>query len=88
MFGGSSDLAILSGPLALPGLTVWQGGFGGLVMRLPVFTGQVLPDCHQVPVGRPDYRAARHHGIGIAQSRKRRLQISLPPRCSQARRGR
>ncbi|MBD0865090.1 MAG: hypothetical protein GDA36_05505 [Rhodobacteraceae bacterium] len=28
-----------------------------------------------------------YRGIGIAQSLKQRLQISLPPRCSEARRG-
>ncbi|MBD0865226.1 MAG: hypothetical protein GDA36_06245 [Rhodobacteraceae bacterium] len=37
----------------------------------------------------PNYRAALHRGIGIDQSRKRRLEISLPPpRFSAARRGR
>ena len=36
MFGGGFDLAILSGPLAL---YIGQSGFGGLVMRLPMFAG-------------------------------------------------
>ena len=47
MFGGSFDLATLSGLLALPGFTAGKAVLGGWVMRLPVFAGQVLPDCHQ-----------------------------------------
>ncbi|MBD0866338.1 MAG: hypothetical protein GDA36_12505, partial [Rhodobacteraceae bacterium] len=46
MFGGSFDLSILPGPVALLDLT---SGKAVLVvcglMRLPVFAGQVLPDC-------------------------------------------
>ncbi|MBD0866293.1 MAG: hypothetical protein GDA36_12255 [Rhodobacteraceae bacterium] len=52
----------------------------------------VLPDyrqrqlgvlfCPARTIGRQLYR-----GIGIAQSIKRHLEISLPPRCSWARRG-
>ncbi|MBD0864847.1 MAG: hypothetical protein GDA36_04150 [Rhodobacteraceae bacterium] len=30
---------------------IGQRGFDCLVMRLPVFAGQVLPDCHQHPLG-------------------------------------
>ncbi|MBD0866348.1 MAG: hypothetical protein GDA36_12555, partial [Rhodobacteraceae bacterium] len=45
MFGERIDLAILPGPLG-----IGQSGFGGWVMRLPVFAGQVLPDCcHRQP---------------------------------------
>ena len=44
MFGGSLDLAILSGPLALQrAKRFWWSGF----MRLSVLVGQVLFDCHQ-----------------------------------------
>ncbi|MBD0864883.1 MAG: hypothetical protein GDA36_04370 [Rhodobacteraceae bacterium] len=48
MFGGSFDLATLSGPLAFSlalqrAKRFWWSGF----TRLPVFAGQVLPDCHQ-----------------------------------------
>ena len=67
-----------------------QSGFGGPGLRdcrcLPV-EGQ----CHAgsarlppAPAGRfvlasLNYRAVRHRGIGIAQSRKRRLEFRLPP---------
>ncbi|MBD0864328.1 MAG: hypothetical protein GDA36_01340 [Rhodobacteraceae bacterium] len=51
IFGGSFDLAILSGPLALAGHYIGQSGFGGLVMRLPVLAGQVLPDRHHRQLG-------------------------------------
>ncbi|MBD0865488.1 MAG: hypothetical protein GDA36_07720 [Rhodobacteraceae bacterium] len=59
-------------------------------MRLPVFADSARSP--PAPVGRfvlasPNYRAALHRGIGIAQSLKQRLQISLPPRFSEARRG-
>ena len=36
----------------------------------------------------PKYRAVRHRGISIAQSRKRGLVFSLPPCCSRARKDR
>ena len=39
MFGERVDLSILSGPLALPGLTAGKAFLGGRVMRLPVFAG-------------------------------------------------
>ncbi|MBD0865176.1 MAG: hypothetical protein GDA36_05975 [Rhodobacteraceae bacterium] len=42
--------------------------------------------CLRVVLVSPHYRAVLHRGIGSAQSRKRRLEFSLPPRCSQARR--
>ncbi|MBD0865043.1 MAG: hypothetical protein GDA36_05245 [Rhodobacteraceae bacterium] len=35
----------------------------------------------------PNYRAVLRRGIGIAQSLKQRLELSLPPRFSEARRG-
>ncbi|MBD0865165.1 MAG: hypothetical protein GDA36_05910 [Rhodobacteraceae bacterium] len=98
MFGGSFDVAILSGPLALPGLT---SGKAVLVVwlcdcrclrgegRLPAGSARLLLS----PFGRsvlasPKYRAALYRGIGIAQSLTRRLELRLPPRCSRARRGR
>ncbi|MBD0864938.1 MAG: hypothetical protein GDA36_04665 [Rhodobacteraceae bacterium] len=51
MFGGTLDLAILSGPWPCSA----QSGFGGLVLCgcrcLPVLAGQVLPNRHQHQLG-------------------------------------
>jgi len=94
MFGGSFDLAIRSAPLALhrakhQAKQFWWSGYavaGICGLRMILFAGLLrsarLPP---VPVGRfvlasPDYRAVLHRGIGIAQPRKRRLDIRLPPR--------
>ncbi|MBD0864746.1 MAG: hypothetical protein GDA36_03605, partial [Rhodobacteraceae bacterium] len=90
MFGESLDLAILSAPLALPGLAS-----GKAVLVVWLCDCRCLPvagRCHagfarlptssvgHLVLASPNYRAVRHRDIGIAQSRKRRLQISLPPR--------
>ncbi|MBD0864620.1 MAG: hypothetical protein GDA36_02930 [Rhodobacteraceae bacterium] len=90
-------MAILSAPLALPGLT---SGKAVLVVRLcdcrclqvegrlPAGSARLPPS----PVGcfvlaSPNYRAALHRGISITQSLTQRLELSLPPRFSRARRG-
>ncbi|MBD0864928.1 MAG: hypothetical protein GDA36_04605 [Rhodobacteraceae bacterium] len=70
----------------------------GLIMRLLVFAGQVLPDCRHrqsgICSGQPELSGAVHakqvfhRGIGIAQSPKRPFGDPSAPRFSQARRGR
>ncbi|MBD0865455.1 MAG: hypothetical protein GDA36_07550 [Rhodobacteraceae bacterium] len=89
IFRGSFDWAILSGLLTLPGLTVgkavltvWLCDCRWLRVAGHHHAGAArLPPS---PAGRlvlasPNYRAALHRGISSAQSRKRCLEISLPP---------
>ena len=96
MFGESFGLAMLSDPLALPGLTsgkvvlvVWVYaivGVFGLRMILFAAPRRFCPIAASASwayvLASPNHRSALHRGIGIAQSEK-----GLPPRFSRARRG-
>jgi len=96
MFGGSFYLAILSDPLALHrAKRFWWSGYaiaGVCELRVILFAAPrrfcliAAIASWAVCFGQPEISGAvqvkgvPHRGIGIAQSRKRRLQISLPPR--------
>ncbi|MBD0866109.1 MAG: hypothetical protein GDA36_11190 [Rhodobacteraceae bacterium] len=93
MFGGSVDFWPFC-PVRWLYLTLQQAkrfGRSGYAIAGVCGAGSVrLPPS---PVGRlvlasPNYRAVLHRCIGIAQSLKRRLEIRLPPRFSEVRRGR
>ncbi|MBD0865694.1 MAG: hypothetical protein GDA36_08885 [Rhodobacteraceae bacterium] len=102
MLSGSFDLAILSGPLTLQqakhrAKRFWWLGYAiarVCGVRVILFAAP-RRFCPITTIARwayvlasPNYRAVLHRGIGIAQPRKRRLDIRLPPRFSKARRGR
>ncbi|MBD0864819.1 MAG: hypothetical protein GDA36_04000 [Rhodobacteraceae bacterium] len=83
MFGEHFDLAILSGPLALHRAKHWAKWFWWSGYAIVGVCGAGSARLPPAPAGcfvfaSPNYRAARHRGIGIAQSLNQHLEFSLP----------
>ncbi|MBD0865806.1 MAG: hypothetical protein GDA36_09505 [Rhodobacteraceae bacterium] len=94
MFGGSFDLAILSGPLALTlGQNIGQSGFGGLGLRdCRCLRGRFCPIAASASwtfcFGQPELSGCASSWHRHCLIRKRRLDLGLRPRVfPQARRG-